>query len=354
MVKHFVPLPQAPTSWAPGTSLHHAYIRCLEYEHSASCSRPQKNAWQFTHLLAARVLGYLFLHAPTYEGREWLSSQILSCNDDDALLDLGKEYNDHLIRIFQRPPRYSGDDLSDSDVDEFPTGDPASQPEALLADLLAKPPSYDRAKRLALIRDGYRSVFSGEFDFPSILAGLVFPIPEISVTETSAAHVIPVLTNDIMRENGMKAKASITTVRDIIEHFGGVSIMEELSGQAAHRLENVLTLDLVFHSFFRQFYIWLEATTVPNQYRANAMVESVLNKLPNRIITFTSTDPRLPLPSPRYLALHAACAKTAHLSGVRAFNARVMEDLQESRTMKNDGGSAELLATALSRIATID
>jgi hypothetical protein len=40
-----------------------------------------------------------------------------------------------------------------------------------------------------------------------------------------------------------------------------------------------------------------------------------IGNLPNPI-TFTTSDPvRLPLPSPRYLGIHAACCKVARLSG---------------------------------------
>ena len=41
---------------------------------------------------------------------------------------------------------------------------------------------------------------------------------------------------------------------------------------------------------------------------------------PPDLVTFTTSDPALlPLPSPQLLALHAACAQVAHLSGAREY-----------------------------------
>ncbi|GLB42572.1 hypothetical protein LshimejAT787_1200210 [Lyophyllum shimeji] len=58
-------------------------------------------SWLPLHLsLASRLLGYLLLHAPADLGHWHLSSQIVSCVDDEALLVLGNYYNDHLIRPF--------------------------------------------------------------------------------------------------------------------------------------------------------------------------------------------------------------------------------------------------------------
>jgi len=52
-----------------------------------------------------------------------------------------------------------------------------------------------------------------------------------------------------------------------------------------------------------------------NEYK----VETSKRLFPSRcqkIVTFTTPDlVNLPLPSPTYLAIHAACAKVAHLSG---------------------------------------
>lgn len=45
-------------------------------------------------------------------------------------------------------------------------------------------------------------------------------------------------------------------------------------------------------------------------------------------VTFKSADPRLPLPNPDYLAIHAACARVSHLSGASALFAELEQDLE--------------------------
>ena len=46
----------------------------------------------------------------------------------------------------------------------------------------------------------------------------------------------------------------------------------------------------------------------------------VLSHLPaNPTVTFTSTDPTLPLPNREYLKLHAAVCRVAHMSGAAGY-----------------------------------
>ena len=45
-------------------------------------------------------------------------------------------------------------------------------------------------------------------------------------------------------------------------------------------------------------------------------------------MTFKTADPRLPLPNPDYLAIHAACARVSHLSGASALFAELEQDLE--------------------------
>ena len=60
----------------------------------------------------------------------------------------------------------------------------------------------------------------------------------------------------------------------------------------------------------------------------------------------------LPLPDPRYLALHAACAKIAHLSGAGAYIDAFDRDMETTQVLAKDGSSAMFLAEAMSHIRT--
>ena len=63
---------------------------------------------------------------------------------------------------------------------------------------------------------------------------------------------------------------------------------------------------------------------------------------------FTTPDPvKLPLPSPDLLALHAACAQVAHLSGAGEYLDRILEDMEQMDVLAHDGTSSDVLYHAL-------
>ena len=65
-------------------------------------------------------------------------------------------------------------------------------------------------------------------------------------------------------------------------------------------------------------------------------------------VTFTSSDPTiLSVPSSELLALHAACAKVAHLSGVGEQIDKFDRDLDDLNVLAFDGSSSSILAHAL-------
>ena len=87
---------------------------------------------------------------------------------------------------------------------------------------------------------------------------------------------------------------------------------------------------------------------VTNQYALRATNPNILNPLP-ATVTFTARG-GLPLPDPRYLALHAACAKVAHLSGAGEYIDAVDRDIDSTLVLAKDGSSAKLLAEAMNSI----
>lgn len=74
-----------------------------------------------------------------------------------------------------------------------------------------------------------------------------------------------------------------------------------------------------------------------------------LRKVPP-LIPFTTTDPLIPLPDPTLLALHATCAKVAHLSGAGEYVDQVQRDLERSTVLAEDGGSSDVLFHALRQL----
>lgn len=63
-------------------------------------------------------------------------------------------------------------------------------------------------------------------------------------------------------------------------------------------------------------------------------------------VTFSTSDPALPLPSRDYLAIHAACARIAHMSGAAEYIQKVLRDVEEIKVLAEDGGSTRLLEEA--------
>lgn len=71
----------------------------------------------------------------------------------------------------------------------------------------------------------------------------------------------------------------------------------------------------------------------------------------DKVVRFGTTNDLIPLPSPRYLALHAACAQVVHACGVGAFIDRMITDVKELDVLPEDGCSDALLF-ALHRVST--
>ena len=70
-------------------------------------------------------------------------------------------------------------------------------------------------------------------------------------------------------------------------------------------------------------------------------------------MTFTSPDPSiLPYPSQKLLALHAACAKVAHLSGAGEYIDKFDRDADDLDVLATDGSSSAILTHALLKSAS--
>lgn len=149
--------------------------------------------------------------------------------------------------------------------------------------------------------------------------------------------------------------------------FGYTTFPDELNDTKIHRLENILTLQSDVHRMFDEHSIWFVATVrvqyrnslpaltnslqdVVNTYRIETIPHYAHFRLRHPTVTFTTTDPiRLPLPSPEYLAIHAACANVAHLSGASEWCKEWYHDEEEHfhNTLETEGNSSSLLHSLL-------
>ena len=84
-----------------------------------------------------------------------------------------------------------------------------------------------------------------------------------------------------------------------------------------------------------------------NKYKLEARQSYILRDYPE-YVTFTTPDPvKLPVPSPTYLAIHAACAKVAHMSGAAEYIDKFYRDMEDGMILNPNGASAEMLEHAI-------
>ncbi|GAW02658.1 hypothetical protein LENED_004325 [Lentinula edodes] len=191
------------------------------------------------------------------------------------------------------------------------------------------PDDHEKAKDLALYRDGYRCVATKIFEVNYAMNGdpeAYADIQEIGATAINCAYIIPAYTYFKLSNETEKDYAA--SVLAVLARFG--YNVDTLDGPKIHSLFNVMTLVTVVHDYFDQLKLWFEATTAPHRYEIKCLnpFEPILRNMPSPFTTFTTSDPRLPLPDPALLALHATCAKVAHLSGAGEHIDRVHRDLR--------------------------
>ena len=87
-----------------------------------------------------------------------------------------------------------------------------------------------------------------------------------------------------------------------------------------------------------------------NHYRLASPEPFYRRGLLDQIILTTRDAKKLPLPDPRYLALHAACARVAHLSGAGEYIDKALRDIEETGALANDGPSHALYHALVRRL----
>jgi hypothetical protein len=88
----------------------------------------------------------------------------------------------------------------------------------------------------------------------------------------------------------------------------------------------------------------------PNTYRICSSEEysRSIRHLPSTV-TFKCHYGNFDLPDPRYLKMHAACCRVAHMSGASEYMDDILEDLDKGQTkvLSEDGSGGKILEFAL-------
>ncbi|KAF8310344.1 uncharacterized protein EI90DRAFT_3006951 [Cantharellus anzutake] len=385
------PLPRTPEQLRPELSDEQwkAYSRCLSLEklggwgiHVPELQEAYSEdiMAQFTACKVARILGYCLLAAPSKQGCDALTREILGCAgkaqklecadkeeaemlepvgqvEAEMLAGLAHLYIYGLTRVFFNPKGRTPI-LSPG---QSPRGS-FEQAEKRAADwLLWRRAPYDSLKQLVLLRDDHRCAFTGLLDKSFVGCAprqLEFRGKQVNVTgmdvertkpdlgETYVAHIITKsLSEDIEGQSeGVKAKFQwAKKAVALIERFGGFSFTE----LGIHGLDNplnVFTTSDTPHKQFDALNLWLvpaldqnRAVIANNTYAPEHSGGDVALKSfgIQKIVKFkeakTEDGQVVPPPDPRLLALHAACAWVLHSSGaiehVREFLLREPEPI---------------------------
>ncbi|KAF8597107.1 hypothetical protein BDV93DRAFT_527673 [Ceratobasidium sp. AG-I] len=293
--------------------------------------------------ISTKILGWMLIHAPSPEGRAYLANSIGRCEDEGKILELGKFHLDHFVNYFKskRATRPPSPYPSESSIEKLR--------QDISNSLVAAPTSHQGAKMQALIRDNYRCQLSGATDSTYYCSNpdLEEADDHTAVCETECAHILPSYVNTGIQTDTEK-RAFASDVRVIAQSFGGISA-RELSEVGMHSLNNVMTLDVGLGRLFDRLAIWLEPIEGKvNEYTIGKVSPLMAVNAPATVKFTNAFTDILPSPDPRYLALHAACAKVVLKSGAAKHIYAILNELEYTEVLSADGSSAQLLDSLLS------
>ena len=201
----------------------------------------------------------------------------------------------------------------------------------------------------ALVRDGFRCIVTGLYDYrlQAQNTEVKQEVTDSSVATafTECVYIFPqsiAMIPSVESTDVMEFAISIWT---ITAYLGFEDLPEKLVGNGIHTLENVMTLEASFHIFFETLEIWFEVIVSglgiltprtkglqddqANTYTIRARDNAMLRSCRDNPVTLTSQHPDLPLPSPAFLAIRAACCRVANLSGATEYIEEMLDNMED-------------------------
>ncbi|KAF5335453.1 hypothetical protein D9611_012134 [Ephemerocybe angulata] len=299
-----------------------AYAVVLQAERNLEETEQDGSSSSNERLLYCRILGCFLEYAPGDRSRGLVASEISGCGrDQEKLLELGKWYFDHFEQMLQAAADFRN---SDRTISDYCPADANLQPPATQEELTEDPVlgSHELAHRMVMRRDHRRCQLTGGPDIHTRRAR------EYSEGDTMPVYVEGhhVLHQITAPEDGDDYSK---TTWALIERLGFRSVLDELRGTGLHRLENMMAVCSVANRFFNSLNIWLSPVDdEPNAYYVEHNIEhyEILDMDLQQKVVFSTRKPgEWPLPSSKYLEIHAACARVAHFSGAGDYiNDRIM------------------------------
>jgi len=212
----------------------------------------------------------------------------------------------------------------------------------------------------ALLRDGYRCVLTGAYDFYSCKNH-----PDLDVRAKSENPFrINTQCAYVFCESAQEGDGTdwATSAMAILELFGLSDQAEGVVADNANQHFNIFTIAGTLPYFWNHLEFWLEEVIgEPNTYTVCAANPDFFTSIvgpPRRCVTFTvdpdveaacrtNNKPVPALPSPSLLAIHAACCRAAHMAGAVERVEQILCDLEDTPVMAEDGSAAHLLVSRL-------
>jgi len=187
-------------------------------------------------------------------------------------------------------------------------------------------------------------------------------------TYTECCHIFSQGTLQSL-DKGEHQKDHAATAFAMLKMFGLEQLVESLNGKGMHSLGNIITMDMGLHRCFDRLQLWLEpqttaTTTTVNTYTVCVKLDEIFRLVakPQEQVTFSVPDdvireceargkPIPALPDPTLIALHAACARVAHMSGAAEYLDMLERDAEDTTVLASDGSSAYLLHGLLSHVS---
>ncbi|KAK7001981.1 hypothetical protein R3P38DRAFT_3608894 [Favolaschia claudopus] len=275
--------------------------------------------------------------------------KIFSCEGVvEKVFQLGLVLRNHLIRVFYAPTPTPSEDASRPSYDQHTQNILMSIPNVNALENEGRTRTEARAD--TVLRDGHKCVITGLYDKTSIVN---FPkIAAKAKTERASMEGTQVA---YLFSGTVTYAASILA---ILQMFGLDSVADKLLGKRVNNLCNVMTMITSLHDDFEQFIFWLEA--VPGEEHTYNLVtrypdiELFFGQLsqPPRQVKF-SVDPEvrnnagMKLPDSELIAVRAACARVAAMSGVADHIRLLMQDRDNVETLTDSDTSIHLLDSLL-------
>ncbi|KAG6378378.1 hypothetical protein JVT61DRAFT_12633 [Boletus reticuloceps] len=309
-------------------------------------------------IMFARVAGFLLLefhsrshifgHLPCTSLVRRVTSQSSSKNQHDVVFHVGKLYCDSFICLFRT---FDATTSSYSPPYSHPSCSSFNTLEEMIKDTMeATAMDYQTLGRKALARDGCQCLVTGLLDLGALdgcaeLRAMAKCKGKAGV-QIEAAHILNASTIQCIDPTLPTGEDSVVQTQHaadtmaILESFGFSEFTKAFKQSGGiHQVWNLLSLQHDINYNFGKLDMWFESTDQLGHYELvidephKSFIHG-LQRTPDDgapiIVNFPSYGAEVPPPSPGLLALHATCARVAHMSGAAEFFYQLEEDIEDS------------------------